>query len=136
MLIGSAVAPRSRNSPRVSRAKCSSSAVSLLALGGADPEFIVGIGEERDVCVDLSREAAAKLQHGGLTRQRHDVRSRIDGVGLSPPIPPKIGPEIRLPDLSARSYDRPFPTQSDAPARPRRVAERDIAKPIIGLPER
>src|SRR3984957_5745824 len=88
-------------SPRVSRAKCSSNAVSLLALRGADRELIVDVGEDRDVCVDPSRQAAAKLKHGRLIHQRHAVRPRKDGVGLSPPIAPKIAPQIRLPDLTA-----------------------------------
>ena len=123
-------------SPRISGAKRASNAVSFLVLGSADREFIVDIGEDRDVGVDPSRQAAAKLQPGDLTYQRHDVRPRIDGVGLSPPIPPEIGPEIRLPHLTAPSHNRPFGPEPDAPARPRRVAERDIAKPVIVVPER
>ena len=55
--------------------------------------------------------------------------------GLSPPIPPEIAPEIRLPHLTARSHNRPFGPEPDAPARPRRVAEGDIAKPVIVVPE-
>ena len=57
---------RQRGSPRIFRAKCASNAVSFLALRSADREFIVDIGEDRDVGVDPSRQAAAKLQHGGL----------------------------------------------------------------------
>jgi len=53
-------------SPRVSGAKRASNAVSFLALGGADRELIIDIGEDRDVGVDPSRQAAAKLQHGDL----------------------------------------------------------------------
>ena len=71
----------------------------------------------------------------GLTHQRHEVRPRIDGIGLSPPIPPEIGPEIRLPHLTARSRNRPFGPEPDAPARPRRIAEGDIAQPVIVVPE-
>ena len=57
---------RQRGSPCVFCAKCASNAVSLLILRSADREFIVDIGEDRDGCVDPSRQAAAKLQHGGL----------------------------------------------------------------------
>ena len=52
---------RKRNSPRIFRAKCSSNAVSFLAFGSGDREFIVDIGEDRDVGVDPSGQAAAKL---------------------------------------------------------------------------
>ena len=61
-------------SPRISGAKRASNAALFLVLGTADREFIVDIGEDRDVGVDPSRQAAAKLQPGDLTRQRHDVR--------------------------------------------------------------
>ena len=128
--------PMSRNSPRVFGAKCASNAISFLVLGSTDREFIIDVGEDRDACVDPSRQAAAKLQPGGLTYQRHDVRPRINGVGLSPPIAPEIGPEIRLPYLTASSGNRPFGPEPDAPARPRRVAERDIAESVIIVPER
>jgi hypothetical protein len=101
----------------------------------ADRELIVDIGEDRDVRIDSSRDTAAELEHGRLIHQLHDVRSGIDGVGLSPPIPPEIGSEIGLPDLIARGDDRPFAAQSDTPARPRRIAERDVAEPVIVLPE-
>src|SRR6516162_5194703 len=87
-------------SPIISGAKRASNAVSLVAVGVGDGELIVGVGVDRDLCVDPYRQAAAKLQHGGPTLQRHDVLPRIDGVGISPPIPPDIGPEIRLPDLT------------------------------------
>src|SRR5271166_4296060 len=40
---------RERNSPRVSGAKCASNAVSFLVLASADREFIIDIGEDRDV---------------------------------------------------------------------------------------
>ena len=122
-------------SPSISDAKRASNAVSLVVVGAADDELIVGVGVDRDVCVDPYRQAAAKLHYVGLTLQRRDVLPRKDGVGISPPIPPEIGPEIRLPDLTARSRDRPFGPQPDPPARPRRVAERDIAKPVIFIVE-
>ena len=54
------------NSPRIFCAKCAPDATLFLALGRADREFIVDIGEDGDGCVDPSRQAAAKLQHGGL----------------------------------------------------------------------
>jgi hypothetical protein len=126
---------RKRNSPSIFGAKCASNAVSFLVLGSADSEFIVDIGEDRDAGVDPSRQAAAKLQPGDLTRHRHEVRPGIDGVGLSPPIPPEIGPEIRLPHLTAGGRNRPFGPEPDAPARPRRVTEGDIAEPVIALPK-
>src|ERR1700734_2935876 len=72
-LIPDAERPRA-GSPRISRAKCSSNAVSFLALRAADRELIVDVGEDRDVCVDPSRQAAAKLKHGRLIHQRHAVR--------------------------------------------------------------
>ena len=122
-------------SPRISGAQCASDAVSSITVSVADGELIVGVGEDRDAGVDPARQAAAKLQHGGLTRQRHDVRPRIDGIGLSPPIPPEIGPEIRLPHLTARSLNRPFGPEPDTPARPGRIAEGDIALPVIVVPE-
>ena len=122
-------------SPSISGAKRASNAVLPVAVGGADDELIVGVGVDRDVCVDPRRQAAAKLHHSGRTLQRRDVRPRKDGVGISPPIPPEIGPEIRLPDRTARSRDRPFGPQPDPPAQPRRVAERDIAKPVISIAE-
>ena len=72
-------------SPTISGAKRASNAVSLVVVGVADGELIVGIGVDRDVCVDPYRQAAAKLQHIGLTLQRRDVLPRKDGVGVSPP---------------------------------------------------
>src|SRR5215472_13433707 len=105
-------------SPSISGAKRASNAASLVVVGVADGELIVGVGVDRDVCVDPYRQAAAKLQHIGLTLQRRDALPRKDGVGISLPIPPEIGPEIRLPDLTARSRDRPFGPQPDPPARP------------------
>ena len=132
---GRRTAVRARGSPRVSGAKRASDAASFLVLASADREFIVDIGEDRDGCVEPSRHAAAKLQPSDLTFQRHDVRPRIDGIGVSPPIAPEIGVEIRLPYLTTRGDDRPFGPEPDAPARPRRIAERDIAKPVIVVPE-
>ena len=58
--------PGDFRSPSVSRAKCASNAVSFLVLGSADREFIIDIGDDRDVGVDPSRQAAAKLQPGDL----------------------------------------------------------------------
>ena len=75
---------RQRSSPRRFRAKRASDAALFLVLGAADREFIIEIGEDRDGCVDPSRQAAAKLQPGDLSRERHEVRPRIDGVGLGP----------------------------------------------------
>ena len=49
-------------SPSISGAKRASNAALFLVLGTADREFIVDIGEDRDVCVDPSRQAAANLQ--------------------------------------------------------------------------
>jgi hypothetical protein len=121
-------------SPRVSRAECASNAVSLV-VGCADREFIVDVGEDGDVGVDPARQAAAELKHSGLIQCRHDVRSGLDRVGLSSPIPPEIAPEIRLPDLTASGHDRPFGPKPDAPARPLRVAECDIAKAVVVVPE-
>src|ERR1700722_15710737 len=127
-------ARRRAGSPRISCAKCASNAVSLV-VGRADREFVVDISEDIDVVVDSSRQAAAKPEHGRLIHERHAVRPGKDGVGLSSPIPPEIGPEIRLPNLTARSRNRPFGPEPDAPTRPRRVAEGDIAEPVIVVPE-
>src|SRR5215469_283706 len=122
-------------SPSISDAKRASNAVSLVVVGVADGELIVGVGVDREFCVDPYRQAAAKLHHGGPTLQRRAAPPRKDGVGISLPIPPEIGPEIRLPDLTTRSHDRPFGPQPDPPARPLRVAERDFAKPVISIAE-
>src|SRR5580704_708395 len=93
-------ARRRAGSPRISCAKCASNAVPFV-VARADREFIIDISEDRDVGVDSSRQAAAKLEHGRLIHERHAVRPGIDGIGLSSPIPPEIAPEIGLPDLTA-----------------------------------
>ena len=71
-------------SPSISDAKRASNAVSLVVVGAADGELIVGVGVDRDLWVDPYRQAAAKLHHVGLTLQRRDVLPRKDGVGISP----------------------------------------------------
>ena len=122
-------------SPRIFCAERASNTALFLVLGTAYREFIVDIGKDRDGGVDPSRQAAAELQPGDLTRQRHEVRAGKGGVLLSPPIPPEVAIEIRLPHLTAPSHNRPFGPEPDPAARPRGVAEGDIAKPVIVVPE-